>query len=136
VLACVPAALFAPRAAPCGGPQRPAAAGKVVHPPRDGRRPAPCVWATGRAKGPPSALPRGTTIAGKEVATKDGEKHGLLHFEDEEGLFEAVFFPSSYSRALPTLEGNRAVLMVGTAHGEYGAVSLHVDEVFGLNRPD
>jgi hypothetical protein len=26
--------------------------------------------------------------------------------------------------------------MVGTAHGEYGAVSLHVDEVFGLNRPD
>ena len=57
-------------------------------------------------------------------------------FEDEGGLFETVFFPKAYAKALPTLEGNTAILMVGTAHSEYGAVSLHGEEAFGLNRPD
>jgi DNA polymerase III alpha subunit len=77
----------------------------------------------------------GTTVAGKEVSTKNGESMAFFTFEDEAGLFETVFFPKAYEKALPTLEGNRAVLVVGTARVEYGAVSLHVEEVFGLNRP-
>ena len=78
----------------------------------------------------------GTTVAGKEVGTKNGTSMAFYTFEDEGGLFETVFFPKAYAKALPTLEGNTAILMVGTAHSEYGAVSLHVEEAFGLNRPD
>jgi RecJ-like exonuclease len=57
-------------------------------------------------------------------------------FEDEEGLFETVHFPQAYARALPTLEANTAILATGTVRSEYGALSLHADEVFGLNRPE
>jgi DNA polymerase III alpha subunit len=136
VLACVPAALFAPRAALVAGRRGlpPPVKSSILRAMAEGPAPA---FGDGQGQGPSRRLClAGTTIAGKEVATKDGESMAFYTFEDEEGLFEAVFFPQAYSRALPTLEGNRAVLMVGTAHGEYGAVSLHVDEVFGLNRPD
>jgi DNA polymerase III alpha subunit len=57
-------------------------------------------------------------------------------FEDETGLFETVLFPQAYARALPTLEWNTAILMVGIVRSEFGALSLHVEEAFGLNRPD
>jgi hypothetical protein len=55
-------------------------------------------------------------------------------FEDEEGLFETALFPQAYARALPTLESNTAILVAGTARSEYGAITVHVEEAFGLNR--
>jgi error-prone DNA polymerase len=80
------------------------------------------------------ACAAGICVAGKEVITKEGKHMAFYTFEDESGLFETVFFPQAYAGSLPTLEGNRAVLVVGTARSEYGAVSLHVEEAFGLSR--
>ena len=119
VLACVPAALFSGRAA--------LVAGRRGLPPPVGSR------ALAGAVGERLCL-AGTSVAAKEVSTKDGKSMAFYTFEDEEGLFETVFFPQAYASALPTLEGNRAVLMVGTARSEFGAVSFHVEEAFGLNR--
>ena len=123
VLGCVPAALFAGRAA-------------LVAERRGLPRPSPSSMLASAAGGRGRLCLAGTFVAGKEVATKDGKSMAFYTFEDERGLFETVFFPQAYERALPTLEGNRAVLLVGMARSEYGAVTLHVDEAFGLNRGD
>ncbi len=78
----------------------------------------------------------GTAIAGKEVLSKDGKTMAFYTFEDETGLFETVLFPQAYARTLPTLEWNTAILVVGIVRSEFGALSLHVEEAYGLNRPD
>jgi error-prone DNA polymerase len=134
VLARVPAALFAGRAELVAGrrglppPVKSSMLGAIA----SGSAPA---FGDGRGQGPSRRLClAGTTVAGKEVVTKDGKSMAFYTFEDEAGLFETVFFPRAYASALPILEGNKAILMVGTAHGEYGAVSLHVEKAFGLNR--
>ncbi len=121
VLAGVPAALFAGRAVLVAG--------------RRGL-PPPVRSSSLAAAASERLCLAGTIVAGKEVGTKHGESMAFYTFEDEDGLFETVFFPKAYASALPTLEGNRAVLMVGRARSEYGAVSLHVEEAFGLNRAD
>jgi error-prone DNA polymerase len=121
VLAGVPAALFAGRAALVAG--------------RRGLPPPGLSTRLSEEQGHRLCL-AGTAVAGKEVSTKGGESMAFYTFEDEAGLFEAVFFPQAYAKALPTLEGNSAVLLVGTARSEYGAASLHVEEAFGLNKPD
>ncbi len=77
----------------------------------------------------------GVVIAAKEVLDREGRPMAFYSLEDEEGLFEAVLFPQAYARALPTLEGNSAILAVGTVRAEFGVPSLHVEEAFGLNRP-
>ncbi len=135
VLDRVPAALFAGRAALVAGrwglppPSSSSSLASAVEEVRGGESDH------GRGRLPPRRLClAGTIVAGKEVATKDGKCMAFYTFEDEWGLFETVFFPQAYARALPTLEGNRAVLVVGTARSEYGAVALHADEAFGLNR--
>ncbi len=78
----------------------------------------------------------GVVIAAKEVLDRQGRPMAFYSFEDEEGLFEAVLFPQAYARGLPTLEGNSALLVVGTIECDYGVPSIHAEEVFGLNRPD
>ena len=123
VLACVPAALFAGRAALV-------ARRRGLPPPQSSSG-----LAGGAGEGRRLCL-AGTAVAGKEVVAKDGRSMAFYTFEDEDGLFETVFFPQAYAKALPTLEGNRALLMVGTARREYGAFSLHVEEAYGLNRPE
>jgi len=120
VLACVPASLFEGRAA-------------LVARRRGLPPPSPSSRLAG-GEGRRLCL-AGTAVAGKEVVAKDGRSMAFYTFEDAAGLFETVFFPQAYAKALPTLEGNRAVLMVGTARREFGALSLHVEEAFGLNRP-
>ena len=107
VLSCVPAALFAGRAA-------------LVARRRGLPPPSPSFCLAGGGEGRRLCL-AGTAVAGKEVVAKDGRSMAFYTFEDEAGLFETVFFPQAYAKALPTLEGNRAVLMVGTARREYGA---------------
>jgi error-prone DNA polymerase len=124
VLGGVPAALFAGRA-------ELVAARRGLPPPVSS---SAIAGAVGDGQGRRLCL-AGTTVAGKEVGTKDGKSMAFYTFEDESGLFETVFFPQAYASALPILEGNRAILMVGTAHSDYGAVSLHVEKAFGLNRP-
>jgi DNA polymerase III alpha subunit len=76
----------------------------------------------------------GSVVAGKEVLSRDGRPMAFYTFEDEEGLFETALFPQAYARALPTLEANTAILVAGTARSEYGAITVHVEEAFGLNK--
>jgi len=76
----------------------------------------------------------GQVVAAKEVLSASGESMAFYTFEDEEGLFETALFPQAYARAMPTLEANTAVLVAGTARSEYGAITVHVELAYGLNR--
>ena len=78
----------------------------------------------------------GTKIAAKQVLSKDGREMAFMTLEDGDGLVEVVLFPQAYERALPILEENSAILVVGTARSDYGAVSVHAEEAYGLNRPE
>ncbi len=77
----------------------------------------------------------GVAAARKEVITKKRDAMCFATFEDAHGLFDAVLFPQAWTRLVPMLEEHDAVLVVGEPRAELGAVAVHVDEAYALDRP-
>ncbi len=77
----------------------------------------------------------GVAAARKEVITKKRDAMCFATFEDAFGLFDAVLFPQAWTRLVPMLEEHDAVLVVGEPRSELGAVAVHVDEAYALDRP-
>ncbi|MCX7024262.1 MAG: PHP domain-containing protein [Spirochaetes bacterium] len=77
----------------------------------------------------------GVTVAEKEVLTKRRDAMCFASFEDPWGLFETVIFPQAYGRLMPMLETYTALLVVGMVRSDQGALVLHLETAFGLNRP-
>jgi error-prone DNA polymerase len=68
----------------------------------------------------------GIMISGKTVSTAQGEAMKFVSFEDETGIYEAVFFPGEYRRYCTLLEGSRPRVLEGTVEESMGAVTLTV----------
>ncbi|MBN1242305.1 MAG: DNA polymerase III subunit alpha [Spirochaetales bacterium] len=77
----------------------------------------------------------GVAAARKEVVTKRRDAMCFATFEDSFGLFDAVLFPQAWTRLVPMLEEHDAVLVVGEPRAELGAVAVHVEDAFALDRP-
>ncbi|HOX18077.1 MAG TPA: hypothetical protein PKW82_06440, partial [Spirochaetales bacterium] len=77
----------------------------------------------------------GVAAARKEVITKKRDAMCFATFEDAHGLFDAVLFPQAWTRLVPMLEEHDAVLVVGEPRSELGAVAVHVEEAYALDRP-
>ena len=68
-------------------------------------------------------------ITGKVVSTKHGDPMEFLTFEDETGLVETTFFPSSYRKFCYMLDRTRPYILYGKVEEEFGAVTLTVEKV-------
>ncbi|MFO8088667.1 MAG: DNA polymerase III subunit alpha [Desulfatiglandaceae bacterium] len=68
----------------------------------------------------------GIMISGKTVSTAQGEVMKFVSFEDETGIYEAVFFPGEYRRYCTLLEGSRPGVLEGTVEASMGAITFTV----------
>ncbi len=69
-------------------------------------------------------------ISRKEVYTRKGDEMEFFTFEDETEIFEAIFFPKSFSRFCQDLDMAHAYLLQGRVESEFGVVSLNVDYAY------
>ena len=74
----------------------------------------------------------GWPITRKEVLTKGGDAMEFVSFEDERGLFEAVFFPGAYRKFCMELRMDRAHLISGRVEEDFGVAGLNVQKVAAL----
>jgi error-prone DNA polymerase len=75
-------------------------------------------------------------VTGKTVHTRDGDPMKFVSFEDTTGLYEAVFFPKAYDRFCHMLNELRPYLLKGKVEEDFTAVTLTVDWIDFLDRPD
>ena len=68
----------------------------------------------------------GWPVTGKTVHSREGDPMKFVSFEDETGLYEAVFFPREYRRFCALLEGKRAYVVKGRVERELGAITVTV----------
>jgi error-prone DNA polymerase len=68
----------------------------------------------------------GIIVSGKTVSTAQGEAMKFVSFEDETGIYEAVFFPGEYRRYCTLLEGSRPCVLEGTVEESRGAITFTV----------
>jgi error-prone DNA polymerase len=68
----------------------------------------------------------GVMISGKTVSTAQGEAMKFVSFEDETGIYEAVFFPGEYRRYCTLLEGSQPRILEGTVEESTGAITFTV----------
>ncbi len=68
----------------------------------------------------------GIIITGKTVSTVNGDTMKFVSFEDETGIYEAVFFPGEYRRYCVMLDVSRPCILSGTVEESSGAVTLTV----------
>ncbi|HDR15496.1 MAG TPA: DNA polymerase III subunit alpha, partial [Desulfobacteraceae bacterium] len=71
----------------------------------------------------------GIKITGKTVSTAHGEAMEFVSFEDETGVYEAVFFPEEYRRYCSMLEVARPSILTGIVEESKGAVTLTVHRI-------
>jgi DNA polymerase III alpha subunit len=76
----------------------------------------------------------GLLITGKVVHTKHGDPMEFLTFEDETGLVETTFFPKAYRRFCAIPDPNRPFILYGKVQEDFGAVTLTVDRIHGIQR--
>ncbi|ABW66047.1 DNA polymerase III subunit alpha [Desulfosudis oleivorans] len=74
----------------------------------------------------------GWLITGKVVRTKNGDPMEFLTFEDETDIFEATFFPKTYTRFCHMIDRGSPFLLWGTVETNWGAVTLTVEKIEGL----
>jgi DNA polymerase-3 subunit alpha/error-prone DNA polymerase len=74
----------------------------------------------------------GWPVTQKEVWTKDGLTMSFLTFEDETALYETVIFPKVYEQHGRLLFDQRPLVVYGLVAEEWGAVSVEVERVEGL----
>ena len=71
----------------------------------------------------------GWLITGKKVRTRRGEAMEFLTFEDDTGIVETTFFPTTYERFCHLLDWGRPYLLSGKVEENWGAVTLTVEKV-------
>jgi error-prone DNA polymerase len=76
----------------------------------------------------------GWWITGKPVSTKNGKPMEFITFEDTTATFETTFFPEAYARFCRKLDRNRPCLLRGKVEEEFGAATLNVQWVGGIDR--
>ncbi|MBN2415587.1 DNA polymerase III subunit alpha [bacterium] len=76
----------------------------------------------------------GWWVTNKMVHTKNAEPMAFISFEDKTALYETVFFPRAFSRYSSRFSPVKPCLLRGRIDEEFGALSLHVDELSFLNR--
>jgi len=74
----------------------------------------------------------GWLITGKVVTTKHGDPMEFLTFEDETGIVETTFFPETYHRFCHMIDRQRPYLLSGKVEEDWGAITLTVDRVAGI----
>jgi error-prone DNA polymerase len=76
----------------------------------------------------------GILVTGKEVSTKKREPMIFVSFEDEEAVFETVFFPEAFRRFYPLLDDGWAFLVHGKVEEDLGAVAVQVERLIMVSR--
>lgn len=75
----------------------------------------------------------GWPITRKEVHTKDDQPMEFVSFEDWTALYEVVLFPEAYRRYCNEVNMGKGYLLHGAVESEFGAVSLTLRRVNGIN---
>jgi error-prone DNA polymerase len=76
----------------------------------------------------------GWLVTAKTVETKQGDPMKFVSFEDQAGIYEAVFFPKAYHRYCHLLSGARPYLLKGKVEEDCGSWSLVVEWVGFLDQ--
>ena len=76
----------------------------------------------------------GILVTGKEVSTKKREPMIFVSFEDEEAIYETVFFPDAFNRFYPLLDDGWAFLVQGRVQDDLGAVAISVENLLLVSR--
>jgi DNA polymerase III alpha subunit len=71
----------------------------------------------------------GMLVTVKEILTIDGKPMEFVSFEDEEAIFETVFFPEAFRKYGAVLDNEAPFVLRGRIEDDLGAVSLRVDRV-------
>jgi DNA-directed DNA polymerase III PolC len=74
------------------------------------------------------------TVAGwlvtlKNVITKTGESMSFVSFEDEDCIYEAIFFPDTYKKFCHAIESESPYILKGKVVDDHGALSIDVEEM-------
>ncbi|SPD71835.1 DNA polymerase III, alpha subunit (fragment) [uncultured Desulfobacterium sp.] len=78
----------------------------------------------------------GWLVTGKTVTTRKGEAMKFISFEDQTGIYEAVFFPRVYQQYCHMLNAARPFILKGKVEEDLGAVSITVDAITFADRVD
>ncbi|WP_028972841.1 PHP domain-containing protein [Spirochaeta cellobiosiphila] len=76
----------------------------------------------------------GAFVTRKWVRTKKKQDMSFVSFEDEDGIFETVFFPDSWSDYAYYFDDYSAFLISGEVKDELGALSVQVDHLIPISR--
>jgi error-prone DNA polymerase len=77
----------------------------------------------------------GWLVTGKLVSTKDDEPMEFVSFEDTTALYETTLFPETYARFCHMLSHRRPYVLRGKVEEDFGAITLTVNDVRFLDRP-
>ncbi|MBN1895083.1 hypothetical protein JW906_11335, partial [bacterium] len=75
----------------------------------------------------------GWWVTNKMVYTKNEEPMSFISFEDTTALFEAVVFPEPFRKFCAAWTQTRPYILRGLVDEEYGAFTLHVEEMAFLD---
>jgi DNA polymerase III alpha subunit len=78
-------------------------------------------------------LAAGIIITKRIEKTKDSKSMMFCTMEDEDGMFEAVFFPESYNRNARVIMNSSFILLKGRLHLKDNSVSLVVRDVYSMS---
>jgi error-prone DNA polymerase len=76
----------------------------------------------------------GWWVTNKMVYTKNEEPMSFISFEDTTALFETVVFPEPFRKFCATWTQTRPYILRGLVDEEFGAFTLHVEEMEFLDR--
>ena len=76
----------------------------------------------------------GWLITGKTVRSKEGEAMKFVTFEDQDGIYETVFFPRTYHRFCHMLNRKGPYLLKGRVEEAFGAITMTVNWIGFLDR--
>ena len=71
----------------------------------------------------------GLWVTGKEVVTRNRESMVFVSFEDSYSIFETVFFPASFNRFFPLINGGGLFILSGKVAEDSGSYSVNVDKL-------
>jgi error-prone DNA polymerase len=71
----------------------------------------------------------GLWVTGKEVVTRNRESMVFVSFEDRYSIFETVFFPASFNRFSPLINGGGVFILSGKVEEDSGSYSVNVDKL-------
>jgi error-prone DNA polymerase len=78
----------------------------------------------------------GWLVTEKIVSSKKGEPMEFVTFEDQTGLYDATFFPSTYWQCCHLLAPNQAYLVTGRVEEHFAAFTLTVIELRLCSSPE